>query len=325
MKKIMIASILMLSFFSCSNDSVFEGLSDDSSMEATLEQAAIDLDDGNYEEVINSLAGIYTTTALNPEVARLLVSGYMGKAGIDVTNFIFYSADEEADNFDSIEETLSLYLAPEDEDEDDDEPACNAADRTVLIIDGDGVFIEGYCIEEMIEYLNNAKEIILDLQSAELDTPEDYIQLGLTSAVHYVFIIGNATADALNNTLDFSLVENQKPGLVPAPINKEAYGQYKSASSSDYEWNHNWSRVDPSDFDEQDDDGDGLTRYQEDLINVKDAIHAIDQAISQPNEIRDELEEFLREVLSMPTGEITDDTIIETVTSTGIFEYIDNI
>jgi len=325
MKKIMVASILLLTLFGCSNDSVFEGLSDDSSMEATLEQAAIDLDDGNYEEVVNSLAGIYTTTALNPEVARLLVSGYMGKASIDMTNFIFYSADEEADNFDSIEATLSLFLAPEDEDEDDDEPACSATNRTVLIIDGDGVFIEGYCIEEMLEYLNNAKEIIFDLQDAGLETTEDILNLGLTSAVHYVFIVGSATANALNNTLDFSLVENQKPGLVPAPINKDAYRQYQSASSLDYEWNHNWSRVDPSDFEEQDDDGDGLTRYQENLINVKDAIHAIDEAISQPNEIRDELEEFLREALNMPTGEITDDTIIQTVTSTGIFEYIESI
>jgi len=319
MKKIMIASILLLTLFGCSNDSVFEGLSDDSSMEATLEQAAIDLDDGNYEEVINSLAGIYTTTALNPEVARLLVSGYMGKAGINMTNFIFYSADEEADNFDSIEATLSLSIAPEDEDEDDDEPACNASDRTVLIIDGDGVFIEGYCIEEMIEYLNNAKDIIFDLQNAGLETTEDILNLGLTSAVHYVIIVGSATADALNTTLRYPEGDSRyKPGSVPVPINKEAYRLYKS--SDDYEW----SRVDTDAFDE-DIDGDGLTRYQEDLINVKDAIHAIDQAISQPNEIRDELEEFLREVLSTPTGEISDDTIIETVTSTGIFEYIDNI
>jgi|GEM_PF-502079 len=322
MKKIMIASILMLSFFGCSNDSVFEGLSDDSSMEATLEQAAIDLDDGNYEEVINSLAGIYTTTALDPEVARLLASGYMGKAGIDLTNFIFYSADDEADNFDSIEATLSLYLAPEDEDEDDDEPACNVSNGSVLIVDGDGVFIDGHCIEEMIYSLDRAKEIISDLQAAELDTPGDHIQLGLTAAVHYVFIVGNTTADALNTTLRYPEGDNRyKPGSVPVPINKEAYRLYKYSDDYDY----TWYDVDAEDFYEQDNDGDGLTRYQEDLINVYDAIHAIDQAISQPNEIRDELEEFLREVLSMPTGEITDDTIIETVTSTGIFEYIDNI
>ena len=315
MKKLIIASILLLTLFGCSNDSVFEGLSDESSMEATLEQAAIDLDDGNYEDVINSLAGIYTTTALDPEVARLLASGYMGSAGIDATNFIFYSDDEEADNFDSIEATLSLFSATH-------EPACSAADRTVLIIDGDGVFIDGHCIEEMIDLVDNAKEIIFNLQDAGMETTEDIFKLGLTSAVHYVLIMGNATADALNTTLGYPVDDDRyKPGSVPVPINKEAYRLYRYSDHYDY----TWSRVDAGSFHEEDDDGDGLTRYQEDLINVNNAIQAIDQAVSKPNDIQDELEEFLREVLSMPTGEITDDMIIETVTSTGIFDYVNGI
>ena len=58
-------------------------------------------------------------------------------------------------------------------------------------------------------YLNNAKKIIIDLQNAGLATTQDILNLGLTSAVHYVFIVGSSTADALNNTLDFYLVDNQ--------------------------------------------------------------------------------------------------------------------
>ncbi len=305
MKKILLASILVLMLFGCSNDSLFEGLSDESSLEATLEEAAIALDDEDYDEVIHSLASIYTTTALNPEVARLLASGYMGKAGIDLTNFITYSAYEDADPFDAVEATLSLFTAPIVKNEDDkDERICNAMDRTVLIITNDAVFIDRNCIGELLDYLDNVKNIFYSLQEAEMESLEDIFQLGITSATHFVFIVGDATANAFGST--------------SVPINKEAYRVYKDNASS-------WENVDASVFGEEDVNEDGLTPYQEDLINVNNAIQAIEQAIPQSNALKDELDGFLREILMMPTGDITDAAIIETVTSTGIFDYVNSL
>jgi hypothetical protein len=303
MKKIIIISSLVLTFFGCSSDSVFEGLSDDSSFEATLEEAAMALDDENYDDVVNLLTEYYTTTALNPDVARLLVSGYMGKAGIDVISFITYSADIEADSFDSVGASLSLSPRPPNAE-------CNAFDRTVLGISGDAVYIYGNCIGELIEYMDNAKEIIYDLQGAGMESTEDLVQLGITSAAHYVFIVGNETKNALSTPFD-------PVNLVP--VTKEAYRLFKSSGSYD------WDVVNAAYFAEADDDGDGLTRYQKDLVNVNDAILAINQAISEPNVIRDELDEFLREVLMTPTGDITDDTIIQIATSTGIYSHINSM
>lgn len=304
MKKIIIIYTLVLTFFGCSSDSVFEGLSDDSNIEATIEEAAMALDDGSYDDVVNLLTEYYTTTALNPDVARLLVSGYMGKAGIDVTAFITYSADMEADKFDSVEASLFLYPVTLNSE-------CNALDGTVLFEIGNAVFIDVKCIGELIAYLDNAKEIIYDLKKFGMESTEDMAQLGITSAVHYVFILGKATTYALNTQL-------APVNLVP--VNKEAYRYLKSNVNVIV-----GNEVQESDFHEEDYDGDGLTRYQENLVNINDAISSIDQAISKSNNISDELDGFLFEVLGEPAEPVTDELIIQIVTSTGIFNYFNSI
>ena len=67
-------------------------------------------DEENYDEAILSLTEVYTTTALDRDVAHLLASAYMGKAGIDLTDFISYIDLEDADAFDSISSMLDYYI-----------------------------------------------------------------------------------------------------------------------------------------------------------------------------------------------------------------------
>ena len=95
MKKILALSFLVLLLVGCSNDSAFQGMADDSGRDAKKADAAIALDNRQYDAVIDSLAELYNTNALDPEVSRLLGSAYMGKAGIDATGFIGYESDSE--------------------------------------------------------------------------------------------------------------------------------------------------------------------------------------------------------------------------------------
>ncbi|HHO75232.1 MAG TPA: hypothetical protein ENN05_02245 [Deltaproteobacteria bacterium] len=320
MKKIMTVLILALILYGCSNDSLLEGTSDTTNLEAQIEDAARALDDGNYHAVIAGLSSYYTTKALNPDVARLLASGYMGAAGIDVTNLIAYSYNKNADSFDMVEATLFLTEASED-------ATCNAMLRMVLIFDDDApyaVFIDGRCIVDLIEYLDNAKDIFYSLRRLELATYDDYVQLGLASAVHYVLNLGNATADTLNPLPP----EHTKyvAGIVPAPINKAAYQYYRS-DLSDYDWDD----IDEHAYDEELNE-DGLSPYQQDLIDVSNAVTAISRKSLQQNnlqpkqnDLQDQLDGFLREILMMPSGGITTAIITEKATTTGIYEYINLI
>ncbi|HOM29653.1 MAG TPA: hypothetical protein PLS81_09360, partial [Deltaproteobacteria bacterium] len=69
----------------CSNDSAFEGISEKSGRDARVVDAQASLDGRNYDAAIDDLELIYTTTALDAEVSRMLASAYMGRAGIDFT------------------------------------------------------------------------------------------------------------------------------------------------------------------------------------------------------------------------------------------------
>ncbi|MBN2298104.1 MAG: hypothetical protein JXM72_05895 [Deltaproteobacteria bacterium] len=326
MKKITVLSLIILILYGCGNDSLLEGFADNSGLEVTLEEAAKALDDGNYQGVVTALSAYYTTTAINPEVARLLASGYMGLAGIDVTNLIAYSYDDpysiSPDPFDMVEATLSLIEASLD---DEGDIACNAQFWMVLIFEDDApyaVFIDGHCIGELIDNLNDAKRIFDKLQNAGLANYDDYVQHGIASAVHYVLFMGNAAAEAMNPY--FPGQPRYEAGYVPAPINRDGYQFYKyNANPTAYIW----TNITDHTFNEEIDD-EGLTPYQRDLIDVNNAVNAIGQKIIQNNlqpknnSLQNQLDDFLREVLMTDEEDITTSTIISAATTTGILEYI---
>ena len=202
MKNFLASTLLILLLAGCSNDSVFQGMADDDGRDATIEEAAIALDDQDYDTVISSLIGMYDTTNPDPEVSRLLASAYMGKAGIDVTRFIGFEPEAEEDIFDIIASSFSLSPSswiPSDSDTTDYE--CNIEDLTVLMTSSGGEFINGHCIDGMISYLNKSKRALYLLHSTNRNTPDDTIQYGIVSAFHFAVLIGNDTAYALNSTL----------------------------------------------------------------------------------------------------------------------------
>lgn len=310
MKKILALSFLVLLLAGCSNDSVFQGMADDSSRDAVKSDAAIAIDNKEYNEAIAMLTEIYNTNFPDPEVSRLLGSAYMGKAGIDLTGFIGFEADSEDDIFDIVRSSLVLNPSPWIPNNPDTATlSCNVEDLTVLMTSSGGHFVDGHCIDEIIAFLDKAKRVFYVLQLKDKDTPSDRIQYGILSAVHFAMLIGENTADALGST-----------DSTPAPVNKRAYYLYRNASVWSRNYNAAWDIINSNDhrfFSTP------LNYYQEDLLIMNDALSAYVELGVEEDYIKDDIESLLRNILQNPSGDI--EAGIETMTTTGITGYINNV
>jgi len=290
----------------CSNDSVFEGVSENTGYDAKIEEAAMDLDNGNYDKVITDLSVVYNTTNLRPEAGRLLASAYMGKAWVDTTYFVENSPDSDMDIFDILASVISspeVVLADTDDDE--------VLER----------YIEGTVMPDRLGSISRAIEILESLERNGAATVDDLIQLGIASSVHFIMYLGNSTADALNITLSSSDPASHDHGAVPVPINTGAYQYYRSSSTTDHKYS--WSRVTATSFRET--SGEVLPSYQEDLMNINDAVAAFSEAYPDSDAMRDSLDAFLHAALGETQGAIITDDLILNYTTLGIYEYVQDL
>ncbi|MCE5275257.1 MAG: hypothetical protein LLG43_08980 [Deltaproteobacteria bacterium] len=261
----------------CSNDSVFEGVSENTGYDAKIEKAAMDLDSGNYDEVITDLSVIYNTMNPNPEVGRLLASAYMGKAWVDTTYFVENSPDMDMDIFDIMASVISspeVILADTDDDQDMER------------------YIDGIDMPDRLTSITKAKRALFVLDRAGLTTEDDIIQLGIASSVHFIMYVGNKT-------------DNDK-----APINTEAYMAGITVTASG--------------FREKTDAG-ASPSYQEDLMNINDAVAAFSEAYPDSDAMRDSLDAFLHAALGETPGAIITDDLILNYTTLGIYEYVQDL
>jgi hypothetical protein len=273
MKACLWGTVILLLLSACSQDSVLEGISQDSSKDTKIEQARIDLDDSNYDQVITDLSTIYTTKALDPRVGQLLASAYMGKAGIDLTIFIAGSTSSGLNPFDVVASMIS------------------SSDVTIV---EKKKYIDSTNMPKMLGYIANAKETLQVMEEKDKAAPDDIIQLGIASATHFIMFIGNATK------------------LKLMPINTDAY----KASTL--------SGVGLSNFVVPTTSG-GITSYQKDLINIKNAVITFSNAYPKPNKMRDRLNDFLYSALgTTPDVTVTDELIME-YTSVGLYNYVQSL
>ena len=318
MKNILALSFLVLLLAGCSNDSVFQGMADDSGRDARKADAAIALDNRQYDEVIDSLAELYNTNALDPQVSRLLGSAYMGKAGIDATGFIGYESDSEDDIFDIVRSSLLLNPSPWVPDNDQtSQLTCNVDDLTVLMTSSGGDYIDGHCIDSIIEYLDKAKRIFYVLQHKNMATPSDRIQYSILSAVHFGMLIGNDTARALSPSLNFS---DPTQGSVPVPINKSAYYLLRNGQIWSRSYSGSWHIISGN---EHTFFRTPLSYYQEDLMIMLDSLDAYEDMGIENDFVKDDIESLLLNILQNPSGDIED--AINTMTTAGITGYIQNV
>jgi hypothetical protein len=73
----------------------------------------------------------------------------------------------------------------------------------------------------------------------------------------------------------------------------------------------------------------GITPYQQDLMNINNAVIAFSNAYPKPNEMKDRLDDFLYDILSSALGTtsgvtVTDELIME-CTSKGLYKYAQSL
>jgi hypothetical protein len=270
MKAYLWGAVILLLLSACSQDSILEGISQDSSRDSKIEQARIDLDNSNYDQVISDLSTIYTTAALDPNVGQLLASAYMGKAGIDLTIFIANSNSSGLNPFDVVASMIS---------------------SSNVTVDGEGKYIASTLMPDMLGYITNAEETLQVMAEKDKAAPDDIIQLGIDSATHFIMFLGNATK-----------YENM-------PINTAAY---KATTLSG---------VGPKNFVVVTTSG-GIPSYQQDLININNAVIAFSNAYPKPNEMRDSLNNFLYSALGTTSGVSVTDELIMKLTTAGLNDYV---
>lgn len=318
MRVYLLAGLCVLLVSACSNDSLFEGISENSGRNAKIEEASRALDRRNYDSVIFDMAPIYTTTALDARVGRLLASAYMGKAGIDSTLFLgnLSTTQTAIASFDVL---ASMFSPKHLED-------------NLTTIDGqrylDGKAVAGVTEDGKETYevhlLGDTASAIASLQMLvdhDRATYDDIIQLGIASSARFILYLGNKTAVALNMTFDNYDPKRHEYGKVPVPINTKAYAYYRESQTSDRKYY--WSRIDAGDYGEQDTSG-AATLFQKDLMNVRNAVYAFSETYGR-NDIAVALDSFLRAALGAdPNEEITDDLILEYGTE-GIFTFVSRL
>jgi len=299
--------VILLLLSACSQDSLFEGISEDSSRDSKIEQARIDLDNSNYDQVISDLSAIYTTSALDPEVSQLLASAYMGEVSIDLTLFIANSTSSGLEPFD----IAASMIQPPNE---------NIQNGSRFIGHDDDGQTDALIVLDLLDYITKAKETLTILEKKGLSTDDHRIQLGIASAVHFILNTGNTVADAFNTSLYLPDVSKHNPGTIPVPINSSAYIYMKNEKYG-YSWP---TLVIPAIFSEKVTNG-TPTSYQEDLLNINHAITAFSKAYPESNKMRDALNAFLSSALGEEAGVQITDELIMTYTSEGLHSFVNNL
>ena len=276
---------ILLAFYGCDSN-MLDSLADDSSEAATIEAAQIALNDGDYDEVISLIGDDYDPSAPDSQIARILASAYMGKAGIDLTYLIENADSTDDDSFDAIAAALSIEITPQAQ------PSSFVQASPEAEASSDPRYIALTSIEDLLLNLQTAQNILETLVDYYTDdnlSPEnnDIVQLGMASALHFIMKIGHCTGEVV--------VSN-------APINKYAYREI----------------FPPEDFisllDDLetyiDDDPQIITSLITDLRNVSSALTVLIATIGMDEDIADEFNDFLREILGL--DESADETALST-------------
>lgn len=292
--------IVLFAFYGCDTN-MLESLADDSSNMADIEAAQIALNDGDYDEVISLIGGEYDASAPDSQVARLLASAYMGKAGIDLTYLIENADSTDGDSFDAVAAALSLEITGQSQPASFVEAAPEAVEST------DPKYITITSIADLLDNLENAQDILetlVNYYTAGSGSPQndDVVQQGMASALHFIMTIGHCVSEIA-------------PGN--APINKYAYREIFPEGAA-------WA----SDLDDLaayiDSEGDILSSLITDLGNVSSAVTVLIATVGGDEDIADEFNDFLRELLGLDdsAGQSAIEAAIQGYTGSLVADFI---
>jgi len=298
----LVIPFVFLFFYGCESN-VMDPVADDSSTAADLEEAKMALDDGNYDKSIRLMENHYNADNPDPEVARVLSSAYMGKAGVDLTYIIEFSGAENEQSYDVIANALAHETTA---DMNKTSGALTAAvpEYEELQISGPR-YIDQESIAGLLTAMNAAKTVLQDLmdyftENDLLPDDDDTVKLGMASALDFIMTVSEAVVEITGTN---------------APINSAAYAQV-------------FSTADPNLL------LDNLESYVslhpeitgiliDDLINVKNAIVVMIDIIGADEDITDDFDQFIRNILGLDNfTPVTDSIIREHLTAPRIVEFV---
>ncbi len=265
-------------------------LADDTGKQADIEEARIALDDGNYDKAIRLVEDDYNASSPDLEVADILASAYMGKAGLDLTYVLENIGAGDGSHFDIVASALSLTVT------DQGYPASAQLAQSRALSDEAGErYITASSIAGLLESLENAQSILVTLidyaegRGADPDT-DAVVQLGMASALHFIMMSGDIVSEVMGSNV---------------PVNRAAY---QEIFPEDTDWlsllNETASYIDAN--------PDDLSALKSDLANVYDAVQALIENIGLDEDITGELDGFIRDLLGVPES-APDQTVVNAI------------
>ncbi|MFH2065557.1 MAG: hypothetical protein ABIK15_10200 [Pseudomonadota bacterium] len=174
-KLFMILGVLFLiaSFTVGCDDNILEGLADDDSFEAKLEEARIALDKGEYDKAIDLLTVLDNENPGNATIQQYLSNAYAGLAGLDTFNLLM---------------TIEAL---------DDSNNSGSIDMMGLILGDSNGLITASQLQSKLENLENAIHILEGISSPNNDHK---VQLGILAVAHISLTLGNIVLEDQGGT-----------------------------------------------------------------------------------------------------------------------------
>jgi hypothetical protein len=174
-KIIFILSIMLLiaSFTAGCDDSILEGLADDDSFEAKLEEARIALDKGEYSKAVALLEALEAANPGNALIMQYLSNAYSGLAGLDTFNLLTTIEDLDSSNNSGSIDMMGLVFG--------DSNGALTADQ----------------LQEKLENLENAMNALEGISNPNNDHK---VQLGILAVAHISLTLGNIVMEDQGDT-----------------------------------------------------------------------------------------------------------------------------
>jgi hypothetical protein len=269
-------AILLMALAGCESN-MLESLADDSSKEADIEAAKIALDDGNYDSAISALSSYKGSS--DPEVAGILSSAYMGKAGLDLTYMLEHIDASNTDNFDVIASAFSLKTTDQ----------LNASSSVLYKAGSDATprYITTGSVVTLLTNLSLAQKYLSTSLAANPGDDDLTVQLGIASALHFIIDIGYIIAEVKDcnipiNKAAYQAVFPQKPDMITLGNQVNEY------------LNTNVSKLQAFNG-----DIDGL---HTDLWNVYLSVEVFINNIGSDESITSDFNKFVTDLLGLPEG-----------------------
>lgn len=174
-KILMILSIMLLiaSLTVGCDDSVLEGLADDDSFEAKLEEARIALDKGEYSRAIELLEALDDANPRNATIQQYLSNAYAGLAGLDTFNLLT--------TIETLDETSNS----------------GSIDMMGLILgNSNGVLTAAQLRAKLV----NIENAIQAMEGISRPNDDHKVQLGLLAVAHIALTLGNIVLEDQGGT-----------------------------------------------------------------------------------------------------------------------------